>query len=319
MFRVLALASLAFLPAVFTLAHAGAQKVKEMEKPFQVKGTFSKDDPRDAQRKGPSQLHTFKMDAGKVYVIDMVSTDFDSYLRLLDPKGNQLEEDDDSGGNLNSRIIFNCTKDGEYKLVCTSFGAEAKGSYVLTAKTSGAVQKTSTGHSQMIGKPAPDFASDFAINGKAGKLSDLKGKVVLLNFWDLRASSSIALLPKLAEWHKAHKGAGLVIVGVSFYTHEIGQRLAFDPKTGGVSSAKQADRASDQTLFTAFAKHHKLEYQLWSLPKQEALKAYDSYIVNGTPQLVLIDREGVIRLIDINGEKGAAGVETELKKLLEAK
>lgn len=312
MARLLAIALLAFLPALSTLAQAGAEKEKE----FNAKGTFSKDDPRDATRKGPSQVHTYGMKAGKVYIIDMVSSDFDSYLRLLDPKGNQLEEDDDSGGNLNSRIVFNCAKDGDYKILCTSYGAEAKGSYQLTIKTAGGVQKPSTGHTQMIAKPAPDFTSDFAVNGKPGKLSDLKGKVVLLNFWDLRASSSVALLPKLAEWHKTHKDAGLVIVGVSFYTHEIGQRLAFDAKTGGIITAKQADRASDQALYTAFAKHHKLEYPLWSIPKQDALTTYDSYIVNGTPQLVLIDRQGVIRMIDINGDKGAAGVETEMKKLL---
>ncbi len=312
MLRILAIATLAFLPAALTLAQAGAEKEKE----FNVKGTFTKDDPRDAARKGPSQVHTVAMKAGKVYVVDMVSTDVDSYLRLLDPKGNQLDEDDDGGGALNSRIVFNCNKDGEYKILCTTLGAEAKGSYQLTVKTAGGVQKPSTGHTQLIGKPAPDFTSDFAVNGKAGKLSGLKGKIVLLNFWDLRASSSVAILPKLAEWHKAHKDAGLVIVGMSFYMHEIGQRLAFDAKTGGVITAKQADRTSDQELFTAFAKHHKLEYPLWSIPKQDAFAAYDNYVVNGTPQLVLIDRQGVVRMIDINGDKGTAGVETEMKKLL---
>lgn len=310
MLRLLAIATLTFLPAALTLAQVGA------EKDLNVKGTFTKDDPRDATRKGPSQVHTFAMKAGKVYVIDMVSSDFDSYLRLLDPKGNQLDGDDDSGGNLNARIVFNCNKDGDYKILCTTFGAEAKGSYQLTVKTTGSVQKPSTGHTQLIGKPAPDLASDYAINGKAGKLSDLKGKVVLLNFWDLRTSSSVALLPKLAEWHKTHKDAGLVIVGVSFYMHEIGQRLAFDEKTNGIVTAKQADRATDQALFTAFAKHHKLEYPLWSIPKQDAFAAYDNYVVNGTPQLVLIDRQGVVRMIDINGDKGSAGVETEMKKLL---
>ena len=35
----------------------------------------------------------------------------------------------------------------------------------------------------LIGKPAPDFEGDFAVNGKPGKLSDLKGKVVLVDFW----------------------------------------------------------------------------------------------------------------------------------------
>ena len=137
------------------------------------------------------------MKAGNVYTIDMVSTELDSYLRLLDPKGNQLEEDDDSGGNLNARIIFNCTKDGDYKVVTTSFGPDMKGAYSLTVKTTGGIQVPSTAHKQMLGKPAPEINGDFAINGKAIKLADLKGKVVLLYFWEVRSSASVALLPAL--------------------------------------------------------------------------------------------------------------------------
>jgi hypothetical protein len=35
----------------------------------------------------------------------------------------------------------------------------------------------------LVGKPAPDLQGDFAVNGKPVHLSDLKGKVVLLDFW----------------------------------------------------------------------------------------------------------------------------------------
>jgi hypothetical protein len=37
------------------------------------------------------------------------------------------------------------------------------------------------------------------------------------------------------------------------------------------------------------------------------------------PQLVLIDRKGIVRLIDVGGEKSSATVETEIKKLLAEK
>src|ERR1700677_4846728 len=98
-----------------------AKDKKQKEKDFEFSGKFTDNDPKDAQRMGPAQTHLIKMKAGNTYTIDMVSTELDSYLRLLDMKGMQLDEDDDSGGNLNSRIIFNCSKDGEYKIVCTTF------------------------------------------------------------------------------------------------------------------------------------------------------------------------------------------------------
>src|SRR4051794_33356149 len=92
---------LAFAIVAGGLTQAGGDKQKD--KPVKVEGKFTKDDPRDAERKGPSQIHVVPLKAGKAYTIDMVSTDVDSYLRLLDNKDVQLAEDDDSGGNLNAQ------------------------------------------------------------------------------------------------------------------------------------------------------------------------------------------------------------------------
>src|ERR1700733_11860303 len=134
---------------------------KEKEKDFQAKGKLTANDPTDPMRGGPMQIHVVAMKAGKAYQIDMVSTELDSYLRLLDPKGNQLAEDDDSGGNLNARIIFNCNQTGDYKIVCTTVGASNGGNYVLTVKATGNYQAPSTAHTQMIGHRAPDFKGDY--------------------------------------------------------------------------------------------------------------------------------------------------------------
>lgn len=311
MTRSFAIALLAFTVLVAGWSHAGVDKGKD----FIVKGKLTKDDPKDAQRGGPAQVHKVTLKKGTVYTIDMVSNEMDSYLRLLDPKGKQLEEDDDSGGNLNSRIVFNCNTDGEYQLVTTTFSADQMGSYTLTVKTSGAAQKPTSAHTTMIGKAAPDFKADFALHGNAGKISDFKGKNVLLYFWDVRSSSCAELLPKLAEWKAAHGKAGLNIVGVTFYQYEIGQKLGWDKEEGKIITAKKADRESDQALLKAFSEHHKIDHTLWLLTKAEALAAYEAYVVNGVPQVVLIDAEGMVRQIDINGKKGAETIENELKKL----
>ena len=45
--------------------------------------------------------------------------------------GNQLANDDDSGDGLNARVIFNCTQDGNYRIVATTF-VGGTGPFTLT-------------------------------------------------------------------------------------------------------------------------------------------------------------------------------------------
>ena len=75
------------------------------------------------------------MTAGKTYMIDMSSAQFDTYLRLEDDKGEVLAKNDSiSPENLNSRIIFNCKQEGSYRIVATSFKQRGTGSYLLTIR-----------------------------------------------------------------------------------------------------------------------------------------------------------------------------------------
>ena len=85
------------------------------------KDKLGPNDAVDAARKVPSRVHTVAMKAGKSYKIDLISTDFDAHLRLESPKGNHIQEDDDSGGNLNSRIEYTATENGEFRLVAMPY------------------------------------------------------------------------------------------------------------------------------------------------------------------------------------------------------
>jgi tetratricopeptide (TPR) repeat protein len=83
--------------------------------------------------KDKSQVHSWKMSAGRTYVIDLESAAFDAFLKLLDPAGKLLAENNDiiPGVNLNSRLIFTASADGAYRIVATSFEEAGTGPYIL--------------------------------------------------------------------------------------------------------------------------------------------------------------------------------------------
>jgi peroxiredoxin len=64
------------------------------------------------------------------------------------------------------------------------------------------------------GKPAPDFSLE-TVDGKTLKLSDLRGKAVVLNFWATWCSPCKAEMPWFVDFQKQYAGEGLQIVGVA--------------------------------------------------------------------------------------------------------
>jgi hypothetical protein len=79
------------------------------------------------------KVYSVKMVAGRTYTIDLVSDDFDAWLRLTDAYFKKLAEDDDSGGNLNSRIVFTPKADGVYHIFTTCLDGQL-GDYTLSVR-----------------------------------------------------------------------------------------------------------------------------------------------------------------------------------------
>ncbi|MGK7918621.1 MAG: trypsin-like peptidase domain-containing protein [Trichodesmium sp.] len=76
-------------------------------------------------------LYAFEGRAGQKISIDMSSNQIDSYLILLNSNGQELAQDDDSGGQKNARIIITLPEDGTYKLLANSYEAGESGNYQL--------------------------------------------------------------------------------------------------------------------------------------------------------------------------------------------
>lgn len=74
----------------------------------------------------------FQGTAGDVVVIDLSSTDFDTYLALLDGSGAVASQNDDFGNSTNSHVAFTLTSTGTWVIACTSLFPQITGSYSMT-------------------------------------------------------------------------------------------------------------------------------------------------------------------------------------------
>jgi peroxiredoxin len=69
-------------------------------------------------------------------------------------------------------------------------------------------------HSIEVGKPAPDFTRTD-LNGKTFKLSDYRGKTVILDFWATWCVPCRASMPHMKEIYAKYKKDGLVVICIA--------------------------------------------------------------------------------------------------------
>lgn len=164
----------------------------------------------------------------------------------------------------------------------------------------------------LVGKPAPPWDIDAWVNVIHMDPESLKGKVVLLDFWAMWCGPCIATFPHLREWREEFADRGFEIVGVTQYYN-----FEWDEE------AKRASRATDdvtpeverQTL-ASFLEHHHLEHPILVTP--EGSKMQGEFAVRGIPHVVLIDRQGIVRLVKTGAGQATAGeIHAKIKELLE--
>lgn len=62
--------------------------------------------------------------------------------------------------------------------------------------------------------PAPELATGDWINSEPLKLKDLRGRVVLIDFWTFGCYNCRNTLPFIKGWHERYRDKGLTVVGV---------------------------------------------------------------------------------------------------------
>ncbi|MCX8118216.1 MAG: TlpA family protein disulfide reductase [Desulfobacterota bacterium] len=113
---------------------------------------------------------------------------------------------------------------------------------------------------------APNF-SLRTLNGQQITLSDLKGKVVLLDFWATWCGPCRESIPHLVRLYRNYQEKGFELIGMS------------------------KDRSEDIEVVRKYVRTMEIPYPIILTPDEVARK----YRVTGLPTTVLIDRKGVIR------------------------
>ena len=119
------------LAAMATASLAGTAPAQAPE--WSAQGRLEDGDPQSGEGQRYDE-HRVSLDAGRRYRLTASSDDFDTILQLFGPAGGDpVAENDDAGGDLNSRITFTPEQSGEYRLRVLAFSGEGRGAYRLTA------------------------------------------------------------------------------------------------------------------------------------------------------------------------------------------
>ena len=119
------------------------------------------------------------------------------------------------------------------------------------------------GRAPIIGQPAPDFILRD-VEGATVKLSDLRGRVVWVNFWATWCVPCKKELPVLQKLADEKKDAGLVVLAINWQESADDARAYFASR--GLTLPVLLDRGG----------------------------VYDQYKLQGLPDSFFIDRDGVI-------------------------
>lgn len=94
--------------------------------------------------------YTFEGQQGQQIVIEMNSSDMNSYVILLEPNGDNLGQDDDSGGNNNARLVTTLPRSGVYTVLANTRLAGEVGRYRLGVSSAGRTPSAGTTSSSLI-------------------------------------------------------------------------------------------------------------------------------------------------------------------------
>jgi len=116
-----------------------------------------------------------------------------------------------------------------------------------------------------VGKPAPDFEYEDS-TGKLWKLSDLKGKVVFINFWATWCVTCKSEMPHKEVLYEMMKDEPFQMLGMLFRD---------DP--ANLADYYKTQKVSPPTLIS---------------PDNESAKIYG---ITGVPETFIIDKDGIVR------------------------
>jgi thiol-disulfide isomerase/thioredoxin len=138
----------------------------------------------------------------------------------------------------------------------------------------------------LVDQPAPAFDLPVLVGGGPAKLADLKGSVVVVDFWATWCGPCKVLVPHLNDL--SHKFPALHIIGVSSEDDADIRRYAVDERVA------------------------------YTLASDVDSRAFGAYFGSALPMLVVIDKTGVVREVELGAGGDTSALDGLIEKLLQA-
>ena len=172
---------------------------------------------------------------------------------------------------------------GSYSETLTAILAEAARDMPTPGKKDEAIRgiRKREGQYKILGTPAPELTAISGwIPNKPRTLADLRGKVVLLDFWATWCGPCFDAFPHLAEWDRDYASKGLAVIGLTRYY--------------GNADGTPMNQAAEIEFLKKFMAKNGMTYDVAVADDQ---RTQMEYAATGLPTAVLIDRKGVIRYV----------------------
>lgn len=150
--------------------------------------------------------------------------------------------------------------------------------------------KTKTAKAALAGKPAPELNFTWATRDGLTKLSDLKGKVVVIDFWATWCGPCVASFPNVRELTAHYKDLDVVVLGVT----------SLQGRVHGLQSTPINTRGDAQKEFALMKDYIKAKDITWTVAFSEQEVFNPDYGVTGIPHMVIVAPDGTVRHPDMD-------------------